>query len=57
MKRQIIGGVLFFIWTLAIIYGTYNNTVTSAHVVGRNGNIYQIQYDNTGDIFEYADVN
>lgn len=42
----------FLVWSLMLIYGTYNNTVRHAHVIGATGT-YQIQYDNTGDIMDY----
>lgn len=56
MNKSIIKtGILclsFLLWSLMLIYGTYNNTVRNAHVVGATGS-YQIQYDNTGDIMDY----
>ena len=44
--------ILFTLWTFICIYGTYYNTIEHAHVVGMQGN-YEIQYDNTGDVFVY----
>ena len=52
MKKYVIGTILFVLWTLGCVYGTYNNTVSHAHVLGATTS-YEIQYDNTGDIFTY----
>ena len=52
MKVAITAAIIFA-WTLLCIYGTYNNTVKHAHIVSDNGNTYIIQYDNTGDVYEY----
>ena len=51
--KYIVYTTLIIVWTLACIYGTYNNTVRHAHIVSDNGNTYTIQYDNTGDVFVY----
>ena len=52
MKKWIYGTIVFMVWTLLCIYGTYDNTVKSAEVqVTSDG--YEITYHNTGDTFLY----
>jgi len=50
--KQILTIAIFAVWTLAVIYGTYNNTVRNAEVNKVNGG-YEITYHNTGEIHFY----
>ena len=53
MIKQLIvlGGIIA--WTLAVIYGTYRNTVSNAELISVTENGYEICYNNTGDVFTY----
>ena len=53
LKNTIITSIIIFIWTLACIYGTYDNTVRSAEIKETETG-YEVTYHNTGDIFEYT---
>jgi len=53
IKSQLLAFVVFAVWTLAIIYGTYRNTVSNAELVSITESGYEICYNNTGDVFTY----
>lgn len=53
IKSQLLAFVVFAVWTLAIIYGTYRNTVSNAELVSVTESGYEICYNNTGDVFTY----
>ena len=51
--KQLLIFLVFAVWTLAVIYGTYRNTVSNAELVSVTENGYEICYNNTGDVFTY----
>ena len=50
--KMYVVGVVFVLWTLMCVYGTYYNTVQHAHLIGADAP-YQIEYDNTHEIHDY----
>ena len=53
IKKQLLIMLVFAVWTLVCIYGTYWNTVKHAEVVSVTENGYEICYNNTGEIYTY----
>lgn len=50
--------VIVLTWVLTIlmaIYGTYDNTVKNAELVSYESGVYEIRYNNTGDIMLYEE--
>lgn len=52
MNKWVCATVVWIVWTLMCIYGTYDNTVKSAEVQ-QTSDGYEITYHNTGDTFSY----
>lgn len=53
MKAKIILTVAWIIWTYMCVYGSYDNTVKHAELVSYENGVYEIRYNNTGDIMRY----
>lgn len=53
LKKTIITTIIIFTWTLACIYGTYDNTVRSAEIKATETG-YEVTYHNTGHTYEYT---
>lgn len=53
LKKTIITSAIIFAWTLACIYGTYDNTVKSAEIHA-TATGYEVTYHNTGHTYEYT---
>lgn len=52
--KKVILFVVWVIWTLMCIYGTYHNTVINAELGEIGDGYYEIEYHNTGDIYRYG---
>lgn len=53
--RKLLLVIVWIAWTLACVYGTYNNTVKHAELISHSNGEYEILYHNTGDIFNYTE--